>query len=153
LTLEHTGRLRRKSVLHLILGGAAVHRCGDCTILNKALAAGVRLSLRDELFRKLREPLRPKETWALRSRSAQSPIVLSAIIQRHSAMLDEGARLQFVDGLSKLFLRVHHDRAVPGDRLLDRLARREQKALEYHLMSDYELIVLQKSFCTDDQKF
>ena len=27
------------SVLHLILGGAAVHRCDNCTFLNKALAA------------------------------------------------------------------------------------------------------------------
>ena len=32
-------RLRKKSVLHLILGGAAVHRCDKRTILNEALAA------------------------------------------------------------------------------------------------------------------
>jgi F-type H+-transporting ATPase subunit b len=33
--------LRQESMLHLILGGAAVHRCGNRTILNKALAAEV----------------------------------------------------------------------------------------------------------------
>ena len=35
----HLYSLRKKSVLHLILGGAAVHRCGNRTILNTALAA------------------------------------------------------------------------------------------------------------------
>jgi hypothetical protein len=28
-----------KSVLHLILGGAAVHRCDNCRVVNKALAS------------------------------------------------------------------------------------------------------------------
>jgi hypothetical protein len=31
--------LRKKSVLYLILGGAAVHRCSKCIVLNPALAA------------------------------------------------------------------------------------------------------------------
>ena len=36
--------------------------------------------------------------------------------------------LQFGDGAADLVLRVHHDRAVPGDRLLDRLAGDQQEA-------------------------
>jgi hypothetical protein len=32
-------RLRKESMLPLILGGAAVHRCGNRIVLNKALAA------------------------------------------------------------------------------------------------------------------
>jgi len=32
-------RLRKNSVLHLILGTAAVHRCGKSIALNPALAA------------------------------------------------------------------------------------------------------------------
>jgi len=32
--------LRKKSILQLILGGAAVHRCDNCFVLNTALAAG-----------------------------------------------------------------------------------------------------------------
>jgi hypothetical protein len=31
--------LRKKSALYLILGGAAVHRCSKCIVLNPALAA------------------------------------------------------------------------------------------------------------------
>jgi hypothetical protein len=31
--------LRKKSVLYLLLGGAAVHRCSKCIVLNPALAA------------------------------------------------------------------------------------------------------------------
>jgi hypothetical protein len=37
----------------LILGAAAVHRCDKCTVLNLALAAEGRLSLRNEFFRNL----------------------------------------------------------------------------------------------------
>jgi hypothetical protein len=32
-------RLRKNSTLHLILGGAAVHRCDNRLVLNTALAA------------------------------------------------------------------------------------------------------------------
>src|SRR6516165_876742 len=39
----------------------------------------------------------------------------------HPALADKRALLQ-------LGLRVHHDRAVPGDRLLDRLTRHEDEA-------------------------
>src|SRR4029079_11178525 len=42
--------------------------------------------------------------------------------------LDERTRLELLVGDSKLFLRVHHDRAVPRDRLVDRLARHQQKS-------------------------
>ena len=38
-----------------------------------------------------------------------------------SARLDEGSVAQFGDRLLQLGLRVHDDRTVPGDRLLDRL--------------------------------
>jgi hypothetical protein len=36
--------------------------------------------------------------------------------------LDERSAAQLADGLLQLGLGVHHDRAVPGDRLLERLA-------------------------------
>jgi hypothetical protein len=32
-------RLLKTSIVRLILGGAAVHRCGKCIVLNPALAA------------------------------------------------------------------------------------------------------------------
>jgi hypothetical protein len=35
-------RLRKNSVLHLILGGAAVYRCDNRIVLNAALAAEVK---------------------------------------------------------------------------------------------------------------
>src|SRR5215471_20763040 len=44
-----------------------------------------------------------------------------------SAVLDEGAVAQLGDGLLQLGLGVHHDRPVPGDGLLDRLARDQQE--------------------------
>src|SRR5262245_39719974 len=43
-------------------------------------------------------------------------------------MLDKRAVLQLGNGLLQLGLGVHHDRPVPGDRLLDRLARDQQEA-------------------------
>ncbi len=42
-------------------------------------------------------------------------------------MFDEGAGVQFGYGLAYLFLRVHHDGAVPGYRLLDWLTGDQQK--------------------------
>src|SRR5580658_3364973 len=47
---------------------------------------------------------------------------------RKPGLLDERAAAQFGKGLLQFGLRVHHDRAVPGDRLLDRLAGNEEKA-------------------------
>src|SRR2546426_724630 len=44
-----------------------------------------------------------------------------------SAMFDERSGLQFGYCLAQLFLRVHHDRAVPCNRLLDRLARYQKE--------------------------
>src|SRR6185312_4892828 len=41
---------------------------------------------------------------------------------------NKSAVLQFGNGLAQLGLRVHDDRAVPGDRFLDRLARYQQEA-------------------------
>src|SRR5438552_6265739 len=35
--------------------------------------------------------------------------------------LQECAFLQLLEGLAELFLRIHHDRAIPGHRLLERL--------------------------------
>ena len=43
-------------------------------------------------------------------------------------MLQEGTPVQFLEGLFELFLGVHHDGAVPGDRFLQRLAGYQQKA-------------------------
>jgi hypothetical protein len=42
----HGYSLRKKSLLHLFLGGAAVYRCDNCLVLNAALAAeGRQISL------------------------------------------------------------------------------------------------------------
>ena len=43
-------------------------------------------------------------------------------------MLDERAVAQLGNRLLQFRLGVHHDRAVPGDRLLDRLARHQEEA-------------------------
>src|SRR5437588_9679510 len=40
----------------------------------------------------------------------------------------ESAFLELFERLAELVLGVHHDRTVPGDRLLQRLARTEQKS-------------------------
>jgi hypothetical protein len=40
----HGHNVRKKSVLHLILGGAAVHRCDNWLVFKSALAAEVRPS-------------------------------------------------------------------------------------------------------------
>jgi hypothetical protein len=37
----------------LVLGGAAVHRCGNCIVLNTALAAEGTILARIDFFRKL----------------------------------------------------------------------------------------------------
>ena len=42
--------------------------------------------------------------------------------------LDEGVALQLAERGLQLFLRVHDDRPLPGDRLADRLARHQQEA-------------------------
>ena len=43
-------------------------------------------------------------------------------------MFDEGAGLQFGHCLAQLLLRIHHDRAVPCNRFLNRLARNQQES-------------------------
>src|SRR5207253_9433579 len=43
-------------------------------------------------------------------------------------MLNESVILKFGNRLPELFLRVHHDRAVPSDGLLDRPARHQQES-------------------------
>ena len=60
-------RLRKKSVLHLIFGGAAVYRCDICIVLNAALAAEVAVFARGRLFPQplLAVPLRPWENAGL----------------------------------------------------------------------------------------
>ena len=50
-------RLRKNSVLHLILGGAAVHRCGKCIVLNPALAAAGMLRWDNTFSAACRKPL------------------------------------------------------------------------------------------------
>src|SRR5260370_25690891 len=44
------------------------------------------------------------------------------------AFFQEGAFLQFGEGLAELLLRVHDNRTVPGDRLLQGLAGNEEEA-------------------------
>ena len=43
------------------------------------------------------------------------------------AMLDKIAGFEFRDGLPQLFLRVHHDRTIPGDWFLDWFPRHQQE--------------------------
>jgi hypothetical protein len=43
--------LQKNSVLHLILGGAAVHRCGKWIVLNTASAAEGKILAQERLFR------------------------------------------------------------------------------------------------------
>src|SRR5262245_36773308 len=63
---------------------------------------------------------------------------------RRSALLDERAVLKLEDRLPQLLLRVHHDRPVPGDRLLERLSRDQQEpdslipGLHHHLVTSIE---------------
>src|SRR5215510_16525097 len=59
--------------------------------------------------------------------SQRGPLSSNAVWSR-SAVLDERAVAQLGDRLLELGLRVHHDRAVPGDGFLDRLAGDEQEA-------------------------
>jgi hypothetical protein len=47
-------RLRKNSVLHLILGGA-VHRCGKRIVLNPALTAEGAPSVRELVFRSVNQ--------------------------------------------------------------------------------------------------
>src|SRR5713101_7586722 len=63
---------------------------------------------------------------------------------RRSAVLDERPVAQLGHGLLQFRIGVHHDRSVPGDRLLDRLARDQQEAdaflagLDRHLVAAVE---------------
>src|SRR5204862_2164956 len=43
------------------------------------------------------------------------------------ALLDEGSVVEFCHGLTKLVLRVHDDRTIPGDWLFERFPRNQQK--------------------------
>jgi hypothetical protein len=45
----------------LILGGAALQRCGNCFVLSPALAAEVTLSGRERLFPQPLQPCRPSQ--------------------------------------------------------------------------------------------
>jgi len=47
---SRSSRLRKISTLRLILGGAALQRCGNCIVLSEALAAEVSLSARELVF-------------------------------------------------------------------------------------------------------
>src|SRR5215472_13551298 len=46
----------------------------------------------------------------------------------HLLLLQEGSLLQFPERFAQLLLRIHHDRAVPCDRLLERLTRHQKKS-------------------------
>jgi len=54
-------------MLHLILGGAALQRCGNCFVLNSASAAEVTLSGQGLVFRQ------PVSGWASEIDSFRSP--------------------------------------------------------------------------------
>ena len=45
-----SSRLRKNSMLHLFLGGAALQRCGNCTVFSAALAAEVAHSALELVF-------------------------------------------------------------------------------------------------------
>ena len=64
-------RLRKKSVLHLILGGAAVHRCGNYPILNKALAAEVVAFAQKRLFPQAEQVVH--HVWSCSATALRSP--------------------------------------------------------------------------------
>ena len=55
--------------------------------------------------------------------------------------LQEGALLQLAEGLAQLLLRVHHDGAVPGHWLLERLAGDQQEADTVFSRLYHQLIV------------
>ena len=59
---------------------------------------------------------------------------------QRSLVLDELAGLQLVHGLIQLGLGVHHDGAVPGDWLLERLAGDEQEADAFRAGLDDDLV-------------
>jgi hypothetical protein len=77
------------------------------------------------LCRTTAAPVKPSAThfWVAgpRHSSACGAGICLCSLER-SPLLDEGAVVQLGEGLPQLGLGVHHDRAVPGDRLLDRLA-------------------------------
>src|SRR5437660_3984366 len=55
-------------------------------------------------------------------------------------MFDEIAGVQFGDGLAQLLLRIHYYGAVPGNRLLDRLAGDEEKTDSFAAGLHHDLI-------------
>src|SRR5271157_542218 len=67
-------RLRTNSTQHLILGGAALQRCGNCSVLNAASAAEVTVLAQERL---LPQPLSPCG-WTSRLRHRQSSTSLYA---------------------------------------------------------------------------
>jgi hypothetical protein len=57
------------STLHLILGGAALQRCGKNTVLNPDLAAEVEVSSNERLFPQSLQPWRSKSQIALQPKA------------------------------------------------------------------------------------
>src|SRR5437763_657058 len=53
---------------------------------------------------------------------------IDALRKSQSTGFDEGAALKVRNGLTDLILRVHHDRTVPGNRLLEWLPGHQQEA-------------------------
>src|SRR5215471_10104841 len=66
---------------------------------------------------------------SLMSRPVHSPHTFTSLAGGENAlpMLNELAALQFCQSLSQFLLGVHDDRTVPGNRLLNRLARYQEK--------------------------
>jgi hypothetical protein len=59
---------------------------------------------------------------------------------RLSAMPNEASAIEFGDGLANLFLRIHHDRAVPRNRFFDRFTRDEQEPNAFRASLDGDLV-------------
>ncbi len=59
-------------------------------------------------------------------------------------VLDEGALFVLLEGDPQLFLRIHHDRTVPGDRLPDRLPGYEEKPDRFGFRRNRDLLPVGK---------
>src|SRR5471030_1589523 len=71
----------------------------------------------------------PRQTSSQRNNgSAGQPKEITANrVVSPSALFDERAGAELRDRLPQLRLGVHHDRSIPGDRLLERFSRHEQE--------------------------
>ena len=92
-----------------------------------ALGPGAeQVSPRDTVNERLEPTLRAQRREAPGRPSLQP--MCEASRSRHVSFLQESAFAQLSEGLLKLLLGIHHDRAVPGYRLFEWLARNQEEA-------------------------